>query len=61
MTSITAPDGPVTELTWTAGGQLAARVFPDGTSEQREYDAEGNLVSYLSPSGQRTSVRVRAV
>ena len=54
VTSITAPDGPVTGLTWTVGGQLAARVFPDGTSEQREYDAEGNLISYLSPSGERS-------
>ncbi len=29
-------------------------MFPDGSSERREYDAEGNLVTYLSPSGEQT-------
>ncbi|MDQ1654885.1 MAG: hypothetical protein QOI35_4085, partial [Cryptosporangiaceae bacterium] len=48
--------GGETRYEWTADGDLATRTAPDGTSEHRSYDAEGNLIALVDERGGVTSV-----
>ncbi|MEU3115935.1 DUF6531 domain-containing protein [Micromonospora chalcea] len=50
-----APDRAVTTYGWTAEGDLAWRVRPDGSTQRWFYDGEGNLVDVIDASGRAVS------